>query len=296
MRRPVVRLRPRSLAAVPLVLVLAAGSPGSAAPTDSREVPVRGAPGVGDPYFPLDGNAGIDVLHYDIHARYDFASARLGGRTRSPSARHRGPVPVQPRPAAAGRVGARRRAGGGVRRTTGTSWHHPGAPAGRGHRRRGRGRYAGRPGRSGTSGSANWLADDREVVDDERAAHGAVVVPGERPPDRQGAVRHRGPGAGGRQVVANGAPVDRVQARRHHDLALAGGRPDGPLPRVLRRRRLPGRPGRARRSALVRRGVPAAPEAEPRASMRMLRRTPGRSWLARVAARPPTRSRPPVAW
>jgi len=45
-------------------------------------VPSPGAPGIGDPYFPKDGNGGIDVLHYDVHDSYTFGSGRLHGRTR----------------------------------------------------------------------------------------------------------------------------------------------------------------------------------------------------------------------
>jgi hypothetical protein len=38
-----------------------------------------GAPGIGDPYFPLDGNGGYDVQHYDLAVTYDPASDRLTG-------------------------------------------------------------------------------------------------------------------------------------------------------------------------------------------------------------------------
>ncbi len=41
-----------------------------------------GAVGLGDPYFPKDGNGGIDVLHYEIRDSYSFGSGRLSGRTR----------------------------------------------------------------------------------------------------------------------------------------------------------------------------------------------------------------------
>jgi aminopeptidase N len=41
-----------------------------------------GSSGIGDPYFPADGNGGIDVLHYDIHDRYSFGGGRLSGWTR----------------------------------------------------------------------------------------------------------------------------------------------------------------------------------------------------------------------
>ena len=38
-----------------------------------------GASGVGDPYFPLEGNGGYDALHYDLTLGYDPASDRLDG-------------------------------------------------------------------------------------------------------------------------------------------------------------------------------------------------------------------------
>jgi aminopeptidase N len=64
---------------VVLVAVLAAPSPaGTAAPT----APVAGAAGVGDPYYPTDGNGGYDVRHYRLDLRYDPASDRLDGRAR----------------------------------------------------------------------------------------------------------------------------------------------------------------------------------------------------------------------
>jgi hypothetical protein len=37
----------------------------------------RGAPGIGDPYFPLDGNGGYDVRSYDLDVTYDPATDRL---------------------------------------------------------------------------------------------------------------------------------------------------------------------------------------------------------------------------
>src|SRR3954449_6679613 len=40
-----------------------------------------GATGVGDPYFPLEGNGGYDARHYDLALNYDPASDRLDGVT-----------------------------------------------------------------------------------------------------------------------------------------------------------------------------------------------------------------------
>jgi aminopeptidase N len=38
-----------------------------------------GAPGLGDPYFPLEGNGGYDVSHYDLALSYDPAAHHLAG-------------------------------------------------------------------------------------------------------------------------------------------------------------------------------------------------------------------------
>ena len=36
----------------------------------AERAPTPGASGMGDPYFPQDGNGGIDVLHYDVRDGY----------------------------------------------------------------------------------------------------------------------------------------------------------------------------------------------------------------------------------
>jgi Peptidase family M1 domain/Peptidase M1 N-terminal domain len=41
---------------------------------------VPGAPGAGDPYFPLDGNGGYDVQHYRLEVTYDPATDVLTGK------------------------------------------------------------------------------------------------------------------------------------------------------------------------------------------------------------------------
>ena len=38
-----------------------------------------GSAGIGDPYFPLDGNGGYDVAHYDLNIHYDPSSDVLSG-------------------------------------------------------------------------------------------------------------------------------------------------------------------------------------------------------------------------
>jgi aminopeptidase N len=74
-----VRRRHASLAALAVVLV-ACAPPGErpAAPgTEPSASP--GAPGVGDPYFPLDGNGGYDVADYGLEIDYEPATDTLTG-------------------------------------------------------------------------------------------------------------------------------------------------------------------------------------------------------------------------
>ena len=55
---------------------------------------MAGAAGIGDPYFPQDGNGGYDVAHYDVHDTYRLRERRaarahdgLGRRDRARSRR-----------------------------------------------------------------------------------------------------------------------------------------------------------------------------------------------------------------
>ncbi|HET6938814.1 MAG TPA: M1 family aminopeptidase [Nocardioides sp.] len=61
---------------VALAFAVALVSPSSA----HQDHPQPGAPGAGDPYFPLDGNGGYDVHHYDLAVRYDPGSGQLLGQ------------------------------------------------------------------------------------------------------------------------------------------------------------------------------------------------------------------------
>jgi aminopeptidase N len=60
-----------------LVLVVACLAVGTPAATGQQGGYSPGAPGVGDPYFPLEGNGGYDVQHYDLRFSYDPATDRL---------------------------------------------------------------------------------------------------------------------------------------------------------------------------------------------------------------------------
>ena len=64
---------------VPVVLLallaLAAGPVLAAPPVKGK----AGAKGIGDPYFPTDGNGGYDVGHYDLRLAYDPSDGVLTG-------------------------------------------------------------------------------------------------------------------------------------------------------------------------------------------------------------------------
>ena len=53
--------------------------PGTALAAPGGPEPTPGAPGIGDPYYPLDGNGGYDVERYDLDLRYDPATDLLSG-------------------------------------------------------------------------------------------------------------------------------------------------------------------------------------------------------------------------
>lgn len=79
---PTVRRQVAFVAALSLALSLSGAAVAhSAAPRSVVSTDAVGASGVGDPYFPLDGNGGYDVRHYDIADRYDIASGALRGAT-----------------------------------------------------------------------------------------------------------------------------------------------------------------------------------------------------------------------
>ena len=56
------------------VASLAVGAPAATAQQDGYS---PGANGIGDPYFPLEGNGGYDVQHYDLRLSYDPATDQL---------------------------------------------------------------------------------------------------------------------------------------------------------------------------------------------------------------------------
>jgi aminopeptidase N len=67
--------------ALPTSAVVTGGPALASSPGTSRSAH-PGAPGIGDPYYPLDGNGGYDVKHYDLAVRYAPATDALAGDVR----------------------------------------------------------------------------------------------------------------------------------------------------------------------------------------------------------------------
>ncbi len=84
--RPAVRAICLTLAAVSLAACSVSRNGDSARPPEEERAPADAAPsspdGVGDPYYPKDGNGGYDVTGYHVSISYDPASKNLDGDTR----------------------------------------------------------------------------------------------------------------------------------------------------------------------------------------------------------------------
>src|SRR3954467_6059576 len=66
-------MRIRLLAAAGVAACLGLAAP----PAQGNHGGGAGAPGIGDPYFPLEGNGGYDVQHYDLTFTYDPSADAL---------------------------------------------------------------------------------------------------------------------------------------------------------------------------------------------------------------------------
>ena len=252
---------------------LAVPAVAAAQPATGRVVAPHGAPGIGDPYFPLDGNGGIDVLSYDVHDRYRFAEGRLSGWTAVRLRATEGLsgfdldflLPVRTVEVDGRRV-----------RFDQDRFHELDV-----HRRLEAGetvrlvvRYSGRPGRYAYGGERNWLASRHEVVAMNQPHMAPWWFPANDHPLDRAQVRLSITVPRTMQVVANGRQVHREVRRR---LATTTWRADEPMVPYLAffaagsfqvaRGRADGRSW----LAAVSRALPSATQQE---SMRLMKRTP----------------------
>jgi aminopeptidase N len=248
-----------------------------------------GAAGIGDPYFPEDGNGGIDVLRYDVHDAYRFSDRRISGHTtltlrtteRLSSFDLDFLLPVSDVTLSTGRATFDRPDRHELRIT-------PHRPIAAGTRLRVEVAYAGHPERLRWEGESNWAASDREVVAmnephmapwwfpandhplDKARMHLFITVPRDR------------------QVVANGRLAGVRRAGAHTTYHWNGGAPMATYLAFFAAGDFAVRTGTAhhlRYRLAVSRQLGSA---ERRAAMQGLLRTPGIvAWLSRQLGRYP---------
>jgi aminopeptidase N len=181
-----------------------------AMPTPAQAVAEPGEIGIGDPYFPLDGNGGIDVKRYRIRNRYDFDAGRLAGRTRLTVRATQDLsrfhldflLPVR-----------EVRLDGQAVRWAREGKHDltidPETAIARGERFAVTVRYAGRPDRYGYLGERNWLANQREVVAMNQPHMAPWWFPSNDHPRDKAKMDISLTVPKGKQVLANGERVSR---------------------------------------------------------------------------------------
>jgi aminopeptidase N len=213
--------------ALGLALIAGAASASGVEPLD-RAGAVRGAAGIGDAYFPLDGNGGIDVLRYRVRDTYRFGDRHLRGRTGItlratedlktfdldfllPVDR----VTVDGRRAAYDHTAQRHELA--IR---------PASPLSVGQEVQVVVWYAGYPERHGYRGEHNWLASDQEVVAMNQPHMAPWWFPSNDHPLDKALVDLSITVPRGRRVVANGRQVSR---RVHGDTATYRWRADEPM-------------------------------------------------------------------
>jgi len=193
--------------------------------------PVAGSDGIGDAYFPLDGNGGIDVRLYRIQDRYRFATGRLSGKTRVTGSITRDLssfnldflLPVK-----------RVRLNGSWVDFSRPRRHElriePGTPLPEGSRFTATIYYAGHPARRGYLGERNWLANRHEVVAMNQPHMAPWWFPSNDHPSDKALMDISITVPRGKQVFANGELVNRV---RRNGLVTHRWRADEPMSTYL---------------------------------------------------------------
>lgn len=173
-----------------------------------------GAAGIGDSYFPKDGNGGYDVKAYSINNRYRFNSGKLSGSTRiTAHATHRLSsfhldflLPV-----------SQVQVNGKRARFSKPTRHElrvvPRRPIAKGDRFTVKVHYAGRPDSVSYLGERNWLASRHEVATMNQPHMAPWWFPVNDHPQDKATMRINITVPKGRQVIANGRLVAKTKAR-----------------------------------------------------------------------------------
>jgi aminopeptidase N len=207
----------RPLLSVALLATLAVGFSSVPATGGMRSAaPVDGASGIGDPYWPLDGNGGIDVATYKISNRYALETKRLSGRTTIElTATHDLASFSLDFLLDVSRV----RVDGEKARFAKTDGGHelritPARPLLAGSRHTVVVSYADRPARHSYAGERNWLASKHEVVTMNEPHMAPWWFPANDHPLDKAVVDVRIRVPNGREVISNGKLRDREVGKR----------------------------------------------------------------------------------
>jgi aminopeptidase N len=208
---------PRNLArsiAAAVSLPLLVGGGYAAAQDNNATAPAPGASGVGDSYWPLDGNGGIDVAAYRIRNHYDLPSQSLKGATRitltatSDLSSFNLDFLLRVKKVTVDGAAA------DVDQT-----HHeltitPATTLAAGSRHTVKVKYAGRPGTKRYAGEGNWLANDREAVAMNQPHMATWWFPANDHPIDKAIFDISTTVPKGREVIANGRLVSKSKSER----------------------------------------------------------------------------------
>lgn len=207
---------PAHVAATVLSLAIALGGGYAAAlAKSSNDAAGLGESGIGDPYWPLDGNGGIDVAAYKIRNNYDLASQRLRGTTRLTLTATRDLtgfnldflLPVTSVTVDGTKAVFTQRRSHELAIT-------PRAALSAGSNHTVKVRYAGHPSRFGYAGERNWLASDIEAVAMNEPHMSPWWFPANDHPSDKAMFDISTTVPTGREVIANGKLVGKKKTSR----------------------------------------------------------------------------------
>ncbi|MGI8522168.1 MAG: M1 family metallopeptidase [Nocardioides sp.] len=238
--------------------------------------PVHGSRGIGDGYFPEDGNGGIDVQSYAIHDAYRFRDGRLSGHT---------VVRITPLATLSSFDLDFLLPVSSVRLSNGPASYsrpdrhelriHPARPLVAGRTFTATVTYAGHPDRVGWRGERDWLADDHEVVAMNQPHMAAWWFPANDHPRDKATVDLHVRVPHGNRVIGNGHLLGVRRGATHATYHWGGG---GPMTTYLAFFAA----GRFDVAHGVSHGLPwyaavsaQVPQPERRAAMRRLKASPG---------------------
>jgi aminopeptidase N len=201
----------RSLVAASLPLLVGGGY---AAALDDVMTPAPGASGIGDTYWPLDGNGGIDVAAYKIKNTYDVRRQALKGTTRlkltatADLASFNLDFLLRVSKAKVDGVAAK------VDQTRHELTITPATALAAGSSHTVKVTYAGRPGTKRYAGEENWLADDHEAVAMNQPHMAPWWFPSNDHPIDKALFDISTTVPAGREVIANGKLVSKKTGKR----------------------------------------------------------------------------------